>query len=514
MRIPKLRSLLIPSGKAIELTKNVNTLDQPRPVTTFNPTGRQVKSLLKFLIVFYVLVCASSCCADKPNIVIFFIDDMGYKDLGCYGSDFYETPCIDRLAMQSARFTQFYSAHPVCSPTRAALMTGKAPQRLGITQWIHQPSEIHLPSEEETLGEAFQAAGYDTGYIGKWHLGEKDSQMPAQNGFNWTKGVNRAGQPAHYFHPFQGKERNGIAYWDVPDMEDSQPGDYLTDGLTDHAIDFISAKRDKPFLLCFGHYAVHTPIQSPKPLIEKYKKKKADLFSDTPTVEASEERNQARSRVRQDDAAYAAMVENLDTNIGRVLDKLDELGIRNNTIIVFSSDNGGLSTLRNKRGGPTSVKPLRAGKAWCYEGGIRVPTLVSWPNKIPVRELTTPGITMDIYPTLAELAEIDVKPDQTIDGVSLASALTGEPDAKINQRVLGWHYPHPHSSGHQPSSSLREGDWKILWRSEQDQYELYNLDNDISESKDVAAENPEKLNELRNKLQAWLESTTQPQSNN
>lgn len=471
-----------------------------------------MKSALKFLTAFYFLVYVSSCYAEKPNIVIFFIDDMGYKDLGCYGSDFYETPRIDQLASQSARFTQFYSAHPVCSPTRAALMTGKAPQRMGITQWIRQPSEIHLPASETTMGEAFQAAGYETGYIGKWHLGEKDSQMPAQNGFDWTKGVNRAGQPGHYFHPFQGRARNGVAYWDVPDMEEYKPGDYLTDGLTDHAIDFISAEREKPFLLCFGHYAVHTPIQSPKPLIEKYRKKKAESFPDAPTIEGSEEMNKARSRVRQDDPAYAAMVENLDINVGRVMDKLDELGLRENTIIVFTSDNGGLSTVRNKRGGPTSVKPLRAGKAWCYEGGIRVPTMISWPDNIPAGDLTTPGITMDIYPTLVELAGIEMNADQTIDGVSLVSALQGEADAKINQRVLGWHYPHPHSSGHTPSSSLRDGDWKVLWRSDKDQYELYNLANDISESKDLSGDNPEKLDELKNKLQNWLKSTTQTQS--
>ena len=432
---------------------------------------------------------------------------MGYKDLGCYGSEFYETPCIDRLAKESARFTQFYSAHPVCSPTRAALMTGKAPQRLGITQWIYQPSDIHLPASETTLGEAFQAAGYETGYIGKWHLGEKDAQMPAQNGFDWTKGVNRAGQPAHYFHPFKGRERNGVAYWDVPDMENSHPGDYLTDGLTDHAIDFISAERDKPFLLCFGHYAVHTPIQSPKPLIEKYQKKKADLFADRPAPAPSEELNEARSRVRQDDPPYAAMVENLDTNVGRVMDKLEELGIRENTIIVFSSDNGGLSTLK-KRGGPTSVKPLRAGKAWCYEGGIRVPTLISWPNHIQAGDLETPGITMDIYPTLLELAEIDLMPEQTLDGVSLVSALHRQPNDKINERILGWHYPHPHGSGHTPSSSLREGDWKILWRPDQEKYELYNLKDDISETKNLVDENPEKFNKLKTKLQNWLEETT------
>lgn len=455
---------------------------------------------------------AAVCLADKPNIVIFFIDDLGYKDLGCYGSEFYETPRIDALASSSVRFTQFYSAHPVCSPTRAALMTGKAPQRLGITQWIPQPSKVHLPAEEVSLGEAFQEAGYNTGYIGKWHLGSSDSQMPDQNGFDWCRAVNRAGQPASYFHPFTGREKDDIAYWDVPDMEGSQPGDYLTDGLTDHAIDFITLNRDKPFLLCLSHYAVHTPIQSPKALVKKYREKKMNVSDVDNEVDWEEEINDARTRIRQNDPSYGAMVENLDFNVGRVMDKLDDLGIRDNTIVVFTSDNGGLSTLRNRLG-PTSVKPLRAGKGWCYEGGIRVPTMVSWSKTLQSGESSVPAITMDIYPTLLELAGLEPRPEQTLDGVSLVQALNRDSDSPFStDRVLGWHYPHHHGGGHTPSSAIRDGQWKLIWKSDTDMYELYDLTNDVGESKNLVERNPKVALELKEKLAGWLDFTSQSES--
>ncbi len=213
----------------------------------------------------------------QPNIVMFLIDDLGYQDLGCYGSTFYETPEIDKLADAGVRFTDFYSANPVCSPTRAALMSGKAPQRVGITQWIPQPSDVHLSLDEVTIGEALATAGYRNGYIGKWHLGEKDNQQPSEQGFVWMRGVNRGGQPGDYFYPFADKSNNQkIRYWDVPDLAACGPGDYLTDKLTDQALAFISENRNHPFFLCFAHYAVHTPIQAPQELIDKYKRKAVD----------------------------------------------------------------------------------------------------------------------------------------------------------------------------------------------------------------------------------------------
>ncbi len=454
---------------------------------------------------------------EQPNIVVFFIDDLGYKDLGCYGSTFHETPIIDDLAKRSVRFTDFYSANPVCSPTRASLMTGKAPQRVGITQWLNQPNDLHLPLDEVTIGEAFSSGGYRTGYIGKWHLGDKDNQQPREQGFTWMRCVNRAGQPGSYFFPFKRNNdknnANRIPYWDVPDLDDRKSGDYLTDGLTDHALSFISENRDHPFFLCFAHYAVHTPIQAPQELVDRYKSK-ADKISVTGS-EYIVERNDSRTRPVQNNPTYAAMMDNLDTNVGRVLDRLQELSLTNNTIIVFTSDNGGLSTLAAKRGvgGPTSCVPLRAGKGWTYEGGIRIPTLICWPGKIKPAVSSTPGITMDLYPTLLELAGLDQRPEQHLDGHSLVSVLEGNPDNTLMNRFLAWTYPHEHGSGHTPSNAIRSGDWKLIQLTDdqtktENRYELYNLRDDIGEKVNLSVQHYDKTHELAKLLSEWIESST------
>ena len=449
--------------------------------------------------------------ADKPNVIVFFIDDLGYMDLGCNGSQFYETPKIDLLASRGVKFTNFYSANPVCSPTRAALMTGKAPHRLGITQWINQPSDIHLPLDEFTIGEAMAGAGYKTGYIGKWHLGEKDNQQPREQGFGWTRGVNRAGATGSYFFPYKRKQKKrGKNYWDVPDFADGKKGNYLTDTLTDSAISFISENKNDPFFLCFAHYAVHTPIQAPEKLIDKYKQKLAKQPShDGPKF--FKERNEGKSRARQDSPVYAAMNENLDTNVGRVIDHLEKLKLTKNTIVIFTSDNGGLST--TKRIGPTSCKPLRAGKGWTYEGGIRVPTIVVWPGKIKPGVSDSLGITMDFYPTILELAGLNQKPKQHLDGKSLVSAVSGKPSGDLDGRFLAWTYPHHHGSQHSPSNAIRLGDWKLIQKTDaktkpEDQYELYNLADDIGESKDLAKSKPERTQKLAAQLKQWLDATS------
>ena len=460
------------------------------------------------------LVLADESKSSPPNVLLFFIDDLGYGDLGCYGSTFYETPRIDKLADASVRFTNFYSASPVCSPTRAALMTGQAPQRVGITQWLPQPHENHLPLEQETIGEAFSQAGYRTGYIGKWHLGHLAEHAPDKQGFDWTRCVNRAGQPASYFYPFAGRKREGVGYWDVPDLDAAQPGDYLTDKLTDHAIEFLQMAEDnRPFFLCFAHYAVHTPIQSPKPLVRKYRTKRTDKFGDKETPVAKE--SGAQSRLRQDAPAYAAMVENLDTNVGRVLDHLEQSGQRENTIIVFTSDNGGLSTLPGDRVGPTCVRPLRAGKGWTYEGGIRVPLLISLPKSIEAsstRTCETPSITMDLYPTLLELCGLPLRPNQHKDGVSMATTMRSRESGESTvSRTMAWHYPHKHGSGHTPSSAIRDGKWKLVhrhaWKGSSESFELYDLESDIGETKNLAPANAEKAALLRSRLAEWLQST-------
>ena len=446
--------------------------------------------------------------AKQPNVVLFFIDDLGQMDLGCYGSKAYETPNIDRLSSQGVRFTNFYSANPVCSPTRAALMSGKAPQRMGITQWINQPNDLHLPLDEVTIGEALATAGYENGYIGKWHLGEKDNQQPSEQGFLWMRGVNRAGAPGSYFYPYKRKKKKQtIAYWDVPDLEDGEERDYLTDKLTDEALGFISENKDRPFFLCFAHYAVHTPIQAPKQLVEKYKQK----FPNADVLDATEERNGGKSRSFQNNSTYAAMIENLDTNVGRILGHLEELNLTKDTLIVFTSDNGGLST--TSRVGPTSCKPLRGGKGWTYEGGIRIPNLIVWPEKIKPAVCDTPGITMDLYPTILDLLGLNLRPTQHLDGLSLTSAMVGDPNDTLNSRFLAWTYPHHHGSMHSPSNAIRKGDWKLIHRIDdktvpEEQYELYNLADDLGETTNLADRHPEKTKALAGKLQEWVDSTT------
>ena len=446
-----------------------------------------------------------------PNVLLFFVDDLGYGDLGCYGSTFYETPRIDQLASQSVRFTDFYSASPVCSPTRAALMTGRAPQRCGITQWLPQPDPRHLALRELTLGEAYSEAGYRTGYIGKWHLGHAAEHAPNRQGFSWVRCVNRAGQPASYFHPFSGRQRDGIGYWDVPDLDSAQPGDYLTDKMTDHAIAFLSVSDSaRPFFLCFAHYAVHTPIQSPPRLVEQYKQKRMSVNGNDPTPVFQE--HMAQSRGRQDDPGYAAMLANLDFNIGRVLDHLEQSGQRDNTIVVLTSDNGGLSTLPGKQLAPTSVRPLRAGKGWTYEGGIRVPLLVSIPaghSEISKGTCRSSGITMDLYPTLLELCGMSPRPHQHLDGLSLVSAMSSLDS--IQRRTLAWYYPHRHGSGHTPSSAIREGRWKLIHRFAENAeatYELYDLSRDLGETENLILAHPEKAKRLKSRLAEWISSTT------
>lgn len=487
--------------------------------------------LLRFLpasLILIVLVVASfqapTVLAEEPmrsanrapNVIVFFIDDLGYTDLGCYGSTYHETPKIDQLASQSVRFSDFYSANPVCSPTRAALMTGKAPNRLGITQWLNQPNELHLPLEEVTIGEALSEAGYKTGYIGKWHLGDKDKHLPQFQGFDWVRCVNRGGSPGSYFYPYKRRgnknKPNGIRFWDVPDLDDGNDGDYLNDAMTDQALSFMKENQKSPFFLCFAHYAVHTPIQAPDALVDKYKAKLSS--SGEPLKDVIAERNGARTRSSQNNPTYAAMLENLDTNVGRVLQEIENLSLRENTIIVFTSDNGGLSTLASNRrsGGPTCCLPLRAGKGWTYEGGIRIPTMISWPGQLEPADTSVLGITMDLYPTILDLAGVAPKPEQHLDGISLVPVLKDNAEEDLNSRSLAWTYPHEHGSGHSPSNAIRVGKWKLIQLTDEktspkDRYELYDLQADIGESKNLAIEHHDKTHQLAKRLSEWLEST-------
>jgi arylsulfatase A-like enzyme len=436
--------------------------------------------------------------ARRPNVVFFLIDDMGWTDAACYGSSFYETPGIDRLAAEGMRFTDAYAACPVCSPTRASIMSGKYPARLHLTNWFYGnikkklvgPPYIHqLPLEETTLAEAFDAAGYATCFIGKWHLG-REPYFPEKQGFDINIAGNASGSPrGGYFSPY----RN-------PQLPNGPKGEYLTDRLTDEAVSFLDARHGEPFFLYLSHYAVHTPIQAKKPLIEEYAAKaKALQPPDGPRFLPE---GSTVARQVQDHPVYGGMVDSMDQSVGRVMRKLDELGAAKNTIVVFMSDNGGLST---RRGAPTSNAPLRAGKGWLYEGGIREPMIIKWPG------VTTPGSTCsvpvtstDFYPTLLEAAGLPLRPEQHADGVSLVPLLKG--GTSLDREALYWHYPHYSPQGGTPSGAVRAGDWKLIEFFEDMHVELYNLREDIGEQHDLAEKKPEKAEELRARLHQWRES--------
>ena len=445
--------------------------------------------------------------ARRPNVLIFIIDDLGKTDIGVEGSTFYETPHLDALAKSGVRMTNFYSAHPVCSPTRAALMTGKVPQRLGITDWIHPGSGIVMPASETTLGEAFQHQGYQTAYLGKWHLGEDDANLPTKHGFEWIKGVNRGGSPGSYYFPFQ-QHINKNSILDVPDFGSADESAYLTDVLTTGAIEFLQTRDPKrPFFACLGHYSIHTPIQPPKDLPQKYRDKAEERYSvsETPTRPAP---FGASSRGRQDEPNYAAMIENLDQNIGRVLADLEQLGLRQNTIVVFTSDNGGLCTMgMNRKVGPTCNLPWRAGKGWTYEGGIRIPTYISWPAGLKPATCDIPSYSADLYPTLLELCGFPLQPTQHLDGQSLVKSLHGIPDDKLKNRSIGWYYPHDHNSGHKASAALQRNSWKLIHYLESQTSELYNLSKDPGESTDVSSNEPERTKAMLAELKQWIAET-------
>ena len=469
--------------------------------------NRKVVIFTLWAVAFVACIVEEPAEPTRPNFVFFLIDDLGWVDTGAYGSTFYETPNIDRLAAEGTRFTQFYTGSPVCSPTRASIMTGKNPARLHITNWIggeakgqllQAPYLRQLPLEETTLGEAFKAAGYATGYIGKWHLGQ-EGFLPEAQGFDLVKAVNHAGQPGSYFYPYVNDNR---PVTNVPDLEGGQDGDYLTDRLTDEALLFLEKEQAGPFLLVLSHYAVHTPLESKQGLIEKYEAK-ADALPDSTGPETRPEGTRATTKLRQNHAVYGGMVQSTDESVGRVIDKLEELQLTENTIVIFVSDNGGLTTLDSRYTNiPTAVLPLRAGKGWLYEGGIRVPLIVKWPGVIEAgRVIQTPAVTMDLYPTMLALAGLPLRPNEHQDGTSLEPLL--RETGTLNRRALYWHFPHYHGSGNVPSSAIRTDQFKLIEWLEDGSLELYHLEEDIGEVHNLAASMPQKADELQKLLDNW-----------
>ena len=428
-----------------------------------------------------------------PNIVVIVADDLGWADLGVYGSTFHQTPRLDRLAREGLRFTNAYAACPVCSPTRAALLTGRYPARVGITDYIGgrragrlkpAPYLDHLPLAETTVADAFKAAGYVTAFIGKWHLGGTNF-YPTQHGFDVNIAGSAQGHPPSYFSPYK-----------IPTLPDGPPGEYLTDRLTDEAVSFITTNRARPFLLWLSHYAVHTPLQAKPELLEKYRAALEQLppASDDEFRPEGERRDRRLQRV----PVYAAMLESLDQSVGRVSEVLARFGLDGRTIVVFTSDNGGLST---SEGSPTSNAPLRAGKGWLYEGGVRVPLLVKWPGVTnPGATTDTPAISTDIFPTLLEAAGLPARPSAHVDGRSLVPVLRG---GQLPHRPFFWHYPHYGNQGGAPPGSVREGDWKLIEWFEDHRVELFNLQGDPGEQHNLAGQEPEKVNALEARLGQW-----------
>jgi arylsulfatase A len=422
----------------------------------------------------------------RPNIVFVLIDDLGWADLGCYGSTFYETPHIDQLASRGVRFTNGYAACPVCSPTRASILTGRYPARLHLTDWLPGRTDRlsqkllrpnirqQLPLEEVTLAEALKPAGYVSGSIGKWHLGGR-GYLPKQQGFDVNVGGTQGGSPPGGYFNFK-----------TPTLAARDPDEYLTDRLTEEAERFIERNQDRPFFLYLAHHAVHIPLQAKKDLIDKYRAK-------------------AKPDEPQNNPIYAAMIESMDESVGRVVKKLDELKLADRTLIVFTSDNGGLSVKEGPNTPATSNAPLRAGKGYLYEGGIRVPWIVVWPG-VRKRGSTcdVPVSSVDFFPTLLEVARVRLPADRDLDGVSLVPLLkrTGMP----KREPLYWHYPHYSNQGGKPGGAVRAGDWKLIEFYEDMHAELYNLKDDIGEQHDLAANHPEQAARLRKLLHNWRKS--------
>ncbi len=485
----------------------------------------------------------------RPNVILFLVDDLGWRDLGCYGSKFHDTPNIDQLAEKGVRFTQAYAACHVCSPTRASIVTGKYPARLHLTDWLpgrkNFPfqellnAEIHqqLPLEEVTIAETLKEYGYRTAHIGKWHLGEEPFG-PLQQGFDmqiprWNKGWPKAG----YHGPFQ---MDGL---------ENDRGQYLTDRLTDEAEKFIESSKDHPFFLYLAHFAVHDPIEGREDLVAKYQQKidkmrplDAPAFilegnPDSQPLPAQKElqsREQDRTwsgyrlfpdrtvkiKQQQDNVQFAGMVESVDESLGRLIAKLKALQLEDDTIVILFSDNGGMSAANF--GNPnrvvradsldkafsTSNLPLRGGKGWLYEGGIREPLIIHWPGKgLRGQVSDVPVISTDLYPTILEMVGLPLIPRQHVDGRSIAPLVSGS--GTINRQAIYWHFPHYSNHGMQsPGGAIRVGDYKLLEYFENNTIQLFNLRDDIGEQNDLSQLEPDKASRLLAMLCAWRQSVS------
>ncbi len=445
----------------------------------------------------------------QPNVLFILVDDLGWMDLSCQGSRYYETPNIDRIAHEGMRFTNAYAACPVCSPTRASIMSGKYPARVGVTQFIggrgrgrllEVPYIDHLPSGEHSLASALRDGGYQTWHIGKWHLGAQP-YWPERHGFDVNVGGCDFGAPGPtgYFSP-----------WAIPNLQhlDLPSGVFLDDYLTDRAVSLINDRdAGRPFFLNMWYYLVHTPIQAKPDLVRKYqrKAKAMGLDREPALVEGDYHPVQHKAHVRiqrrivQSDPVYAAMIEILDDNVGKLMQALTRQGILDQTLVIFTSDNGGLST---SEGSPTCNAPLSEGKGWMYEGGTRDALLMRWPDVIsPHSVCDVPVTSPDFYPTLLRAAGLDLLPHQHTDGEDMMPLLRG--GMHLHRDAIFWHYPHYPNQGGTPCSAIRMGDWKLIEFLEDGHCELYNLRDDIGEQHDLADVEQTRTAAMQQRLASW-----------
>ncbi len=454
-------------------------------------------TLSSLLVLWAALVIAPSVPADTPrlNVVFFLIDDLGWMDVGANGSDYYQTPNIDALAAEGMRFTNGYAACTVCSPTRAAVMSGKYPARLLLTQWLpsgrwdakqHKLREAryisNLPLEEFTIAEALREAGYKTAFMGKWHLGPEPYYFPEHQGFDLNVGGRDYGAPGSYWYPYEGR-------WKIPTTPDlyskrdtvveGKEGDYLIDRMAEEGDKYIRANADSPFFLMMSHYGVHSPLQGKPDKVARYEK-------------VPEEQ-------RQGDPRYAAMVESIDDSVGRITRALEETGVADRTMVIFTSDNGGFARA-------TSNAPLRANKGSNYEGGLRVPVIFKWPGAIEGGSVSDVLMSsMDYYPTILAAAGLEQRPLQHRDGVDLTPVLKGE--GGIERESVFWHYPHYNRHPQNfPAGVIRKGNWKLIERLDSGELELYDLNEDLGETNNLAQRRPAVARRLLAELRAWRDS--------
>ena len=479
-----------------------------------------MKSVIYILFLLFALCSCQKANNEKPMPTVIFIiaDDLGYSDIGVYGSSFYNTPNIDALSKQSVLFTNGYANSPVCSPARASFQTGKYPVNTGITDWIKgrkayqgttandrwivPDTDYELKLSEITIAEKLKTNGYTTAFVGKWHLGEDKKYWPENQGYDINIAGWRAGSPNKqngnngYFSPYGNpKLSNGI------------DGEYLPDRLTEEALSILKNNKDKPLFLCLSYYLVHAPFQAKESDIQIFTEKrkwKTDIESEEflePQLwmeTATGNPKNYKERIKQGHSTYAAMVKSLDENVGKIIDYLKESGTYDNSLIVFVSDNGGLST---SEGSPTSNLPLAKGKGWMYEGGIRVPYIIKTPKQKNSKKINTPVSGVDLYPTILDFAEINYS-KELIDGISLKPII--EQTGNLVPRPIYWHYPHYSNQGGNPGSAIRLGDYKLIHDIENGVYELYNLKIDIGEKDNLIERNPKIAASLKQQLNEYI----------